>query len=398
MRAPSSRASSSVGVIPAPSSVFGCPFCAELGRIVVIQRIHDLKRHFKRNHKNHDPYICPHDDCNLAFDCEETSKRHSKQAHRRAASGSPAAQVKLRPRVVFACGFSICKYVLEAENGDDAEEKVNIYFDHVVNHLSKKNPKLQWEYAVRFKNLMHQTGLKTAWKNRNRANQSSGWQPRPHNSFVLMKIIETGRYCDAARLVRCVEAIGSPPYNESGSPAFELPHNLSLSLEVNVTGGLAPDMAELPTKDPDHISTDAAVTPTTPRTVHDEYPVQFPPRMDSYAPASQRTQGMLHQSYHLNMSETDHVVPYVYPSYQSQVPSGACPASVSFSDGLPVTYPFSAYPSGPLDWNSAGYVRPEDQDHLVDPRILAPSNYPVTLTSMDLETDQDATDLDQDYS
>ncbi|KAK4211264.1 hypothetical protein QBC37DRAFT_15454 [Rhypophila decipiens] len=396
MRTPTSRGSSSRGRTPLPLPL-QCPLCAVVGLVVSCQRQSEFKRHLKNKHSHNKVYLCPHQGCSLAFDGEWAFNEHCRRAQRHTVNSLQVTPTKLQAQKVFACGFSICRDILEAENDEDAEEKLNGYISHISDHL-KKNPKPQWNYAVYFKNLMYQKGLKDLWKSRKRANTGIKWQPQPHNSYVLMKIIETRRYYDAALLVQCVEAVGSPPYNKPDSPAFPLPHNLSHPLEIGAGGDSVHNVAELQTNDPAGLSKDASVSQTTPPIAQEEYPIHFPSMNDSHVQISQETEKVLPRSYDLTQPCT-HAVSYLNSDHQSQVGYDVHQMSSPFFPGsLPATHQASQYSSAPQNWNSAGYFPPEYQDHLIDPELLAANDFPRTDHSMYLETAEDGTDLAQDYA
>ncbi|KAK3318259.1 hypothetical protein B0H66DRAFT_602854 [Apodospora peruviana] len=204
-----------------------CPFCSEVKIPSSIARKADLKRHFKQFHQNNVQWICPERGCYMGFDWKNAFDVHLKKAHRKSQHASEDVIVKLCPQVVFACGFSNCRLVFEANDEDDAEKTAQNYFNHVVKHFDDNLMDLSWEYSVRFRNLMRQRAVDIHWKDRKKGGpQELIWQP--HNSSVLRKMLEARHFPDIPLLVQWAVYLGSMPFCEPHSPVPRFPANISL--------------------------------------------------------------------------------------------------------------------------------------------------------------------------
>jgi len=205
---------------------FECPFCWELKIPTSISRKADLKRHFKQFHQNNAQWICQERGCSMAYDWKSAFEAHLKESHGNSQHPSESHQVKLCPQVVFACGFSNCRLVFEADSDEEAEKKAQEYFNHVANHFDDNLTHRNWSFSVRIRNLMRQAAVEPHWKDRKKVSQDPMWQP--HTSSVVKKILETRHFTDIALLVRWVVNLGSFAYNQPHSPLPKLPPELQL--------------------------------------------------------------------------------------------------------------------------------------------------------------------------
>ncbi|KAM7201654.1 hypothetical protein V8F33_003203 [Rhypophila sp. PSN 637] len=205
-----------------------CPLCLEVGLLIHISRTADLKRHLESLHRGNTIWICPKLDCGMMFEWEAHFKAHQKTHHQGQGVGRAEAptKIELLPRLVFACGFSHCKFFLKAETHHDSISKTELFFFHILHHF-KENINLDWHYSVRVRNLMRQGGVNEVWKARNKCAEEFQWQP--HNSFVLRKLLEACYFVESTlpSLVKYAVMSRSPPYCYPNSPIPELPAALS---------------------------------------------------------------------------------------------------------------------------------------------------------------------------
>ncbi|KAK3687473.1 hypothetical protein B0T22DRAFT_510173, partial [Podospora appendiculata] len=160
----------------AEKSGFQCPFCFEVDVFSSTKRKSDLRKHFKAFHMTNVQWICfERGDCK-EFDCKPAFESHVKDAHN---SRGPAkhAIADLCPQVVFACGYSDCRFVLEASGEADSDESALEYFNHVANHFDDNLTHRNWSYSVRFRNLMRQNSVDKHWKERHKGARPLCWQP-----------------------------------------------------------------------------------------------------------------------------------------------------------------------------------------------------------------------------
>ncbi|KAM7203837.1 hypothetical protein V8F20_003843 [Naviculisporaceae sp. PSN 640] len=365
-RRPSSRGEPPVNAQPE------CPFCAEIGFTPSFKRTQDVRKHLGRFHKDNVVWICPRQDCGLAFDRDKRFEQHFKQNHSRVPADLPDAHVELHPQLVFPCGFEMCRYILEAKDEQDATERIGQYHDHIVNHLSE-NPQEKWSYERCLKNLMHQEGLKIHWRERKKG-QEGRWQPQIHTSFVLRKIIETRRWRDPVRLVELVEAVGCPPHNDPGSACFPLPPGLSYPLEVGFSEDMSNDATDDTLDAPHSQSVDHPVSPRNNPMDHDQSSIHSQMTSPPYGPVSQDAETSAPQSYNTNPTWSH------YPQYDNTV-DPARPEGDMFGSYRANLFPannaahqLSQYPSGPLESHqrgSSGLYAPGYPDNgVVDPRLL----------------------------
>ncbi|KAM7222703.1 hypothetical protein V8F06_001890 [Rhypophila decipiens] len=210
------------------SPLLYCPLCLEVGLLIHISRKADLKRHLKSLHRGNTIQICPKLDCGMMFEWDAHFKAHQKRHDQGQGVGRAEAptKIELLPRLVFACGFSHCKFFLKAETHHDSISKTALFFGHILNHFNE-DINLDWRYSVRVRNLMRQGGVNQVWKAQNKCAEEFQWQP--HNSFVLRKLLETCYFVESnlASLVKHAIMSRSPPYCYPNSPIPELPAALS---------------------------------------------------------------------------------------------------------------------------------------------------------------------------
>jgi hypothetical protein len=231
---PSSRVSPSPSVRRQRPAV-ECPFCAELNISVSIARKADLKRHLAKFHHENVQWICSVPGCAQAFDFKGGFESHLKDSHKGIHRSSEEAMVFTCPQVVFACGFSNCKQIYEADGDSSAEQKAQEYFNHIAKHMADEGmTHLDWSYSVRFRNLMRQRNVEAAWKRRNKdSHQRLGW--RPTTSAALRKVLETRHIGDAALLVHWAANLGTLSSPEQSYSVPTLPEGLTLPVRESCT-------------------------------------------------------------------------------------------------------------------------------------------------------------------
>lgn len=289
----------------------------------------------------------------------------------------------------------MCRYILEAKDEQDAVEKVGLYHDHIVNNHLGNNPQEKWSHARRFKNLMHQEGLRPYWRDRKK-NQEGRWKPQIHTSFVLMKIIDTRRYCDPVSLVQLVEDIGYPPHNSPLSPFFPLPPGLSDPLEVGFSEDTPNDVMDGPADAPGVLPVDHSVAPTTNSMGHGGSLVNFQLIDPPYVPVSQNSGTCVPQFYGIDRPWGDYPQhgPKVNPAHLEEDTFGSYQTS-SFAANNPAHH-LSQYPSGPLESNQ--HASEYHDNMAVDPRLLTLNqNYTADL-STNLETNYGPVHTGEDHS
>ncbi|KAK0742153.1 hypothetical protein B0T21DRAFT_399959 [Apiosordaria backusii] len=208
---------SSPATVASKEDFLPCPFCSEVGAYTSCRRKADLKRHMRDYHNTDTQWACPKRGCGKTYDCTPGMKQHLKEpSHGNLHHFSDCATTPLCPRVVFACGFTNCKYVFEASDASDSARTADEYFNHVVSHVEANLPNHAWSHSTCFRNLMRQPGVDDAWKNRRIKGIQLKWQP--HTSSVLRKRLETRHVPDRELLVVWAVRLGSKPYSESTSP------------------------------------------------------------------------------------------------------------------------------------------------------------------------------------
>ncbi|KAK3324118.1 hypothetical protein B0T19DRAFT_222055 [Cercophora scortea] len=225
-----SSASSTGDSADAPG--FQCPFCFEAGNFsstkLTTKRKAGLRKHFKAFHMANEQWIClgrKPGDC-MTFDCKQALDSHVREAHNPRGLAKYTV-TKLCPQVVFACGFSHCRFVLEASSEADAHESALTYFKHVLGHFDGNVTHRHWSYSVRFRNLMRQTSVNHHWKERRKGKQHMSWQP--FTSSGLRKVLETRHFYSIPLLIEWAVQLGSvPDYN----PRFSLPRDLPQELHA----------------------------------------------------------------------------------------------------------------------------------------------------------------------
>ena len=173
----------------------------------------------------------------MVFDWQSAYESHMKRAHPDAdktivLSSSEAMEV-CRTQVVFACGFNTCRKVFEVASGDaggdrgsggggDPAATAKDYFHHVANHFQDGTSTEEWHYSRRIRNLLHQSGIRDAWKAlKPRYGAAPPLQWQPHNSTVLRKKLECGEAEDPKAIVQLAVMLGSQPYNSPDSPLLD---------------------------------------------------------------------------------------------------------------------------------------------------------------------------------
>jgi hypothetical protein len=231
---------SSSHVSPSPSvrrqrPAVECPFCGELGISVSIARKADLKRHLTKFHRENVQWICAVPGCQQAFDFKAGFESHLKDAHKGIHLSSEDAMVFTCPQVVFACGFSNCKQIFEADGDSQAEQKAQEYFNHIAKHMADERMTHQdWSYSVRFRNLMRQRSVEHAWKQRNKdKHQRLGW--RPATSAALRKVLETRHINDPQLLVHWAANLGTVSSPQQTFTVPTLPEGMTLPLRDTCT-------------------------------------------------------------------------------------------------------------------------------------------------------------------
>jgi hypothetical protein len=235
---------SSSRVSPSPSirkhrPPVDCPFCSELNISVSIARKADLKRHLTRFHNESVQWICSVPGCQQAFDFKAGFEAHLKDSHKGIHLSSEDAMVFTCPQVVFACGFSNCKQIFEADGDSQAEQKAQEYFNHITKHMADEGMTQQdWSYSVRFRNLMRQRNVEAAWKQRNKESkhQRLGW--RPATSAALRKVLETRHIRDPALLVHWAANLGIVSSPQQTFTVPTLPEGMTLPLRDTCTMNL----------------------------------------------------------------------------------------------------------------------------------------------------------------
>ncbi|KAK4211256.1 hypothetical protein QBC37DRAFT_427254 [Rhypophila decipiens] len=226
-----------------PVSPIYCPLCQEAGPLINFSRKPDLKRHLESFHRGNDMWRCPKPDCGMMFDCESHLKHHQKSHYHGHGQGilreqKASHKIELLPRLVFACGFSHCKFVTKADAHHDSMSKTEEFFHHILNHFNEKI-KLVWHYSVRIRNLMRQEGVERHWELWKAQNKNEKFQWQPHNTFLLKKILETRHFSESrlADLVQLAAESRSPPYCFPHSPTPGLAATFSLPTAADYATG-----------------------------------------------------------------------------------------------------------------------------------------------------------------
>lgn len=381
--------------------ILPCPFCAEAGIANPFTRKYDLKRHFTTYHGNEKLWRCPEPDCGITSDFKAAFEIHTKTEHPQGQYSAKDSTLELLPQLVFACGFSDCKTVFEATGPDDAKKTAKKFFEHVASAVVKyatdgpPAPDSDWNYSVRFRNLMRQDAVDRSWKERPKGHRLV-WQP--HTSYVLRKILETRHFSDILLLVQWAMNLGLSSSDPS-SPILNLPPNLSLPIKGQVismvlsyprSGHGSDAHSHIPTESLDNPA--AASMDDGDDSIHG-----LPGPHDNYL-SSQTTQDTTSQTFNIDLALTSPHSP-VYPGqimynsntthdfYGSGIPMGMSLQQHHPYPGSALTYSQGNYHTGLLSTMDTPYTR---TDHQAD----APATYPpITVSGPD---DDYITDIEMD--
>lgn len=188
-------------------------------------REHDVKRHLKRYHHTDSLWLCPEPDCGhfsewrQAFDAHLKKDHDLKNAKKDPRYEDDKVMIPLCRQVAFACGYFGCKHVSVALDTAQVEMKMNEYHNHIKDHHKKGIPHQGWSRATRFRNLLRQSEIMNrAWK---QMAKDLLVRCQPHNSLVLMKMLETRHIPEAELFVRYAIELAS---GRGGLPVtFRLP-------------------------------------------------------------------------------------------------------------------------------------------------------------------------------
>ncbi|KAK4205164.1 hypothetical protein QBC40DRAFT_249556 [Triangularia verruculosa] len=204
------RPGASAPSLPSKEDYLECPLCTEVGADTACRRRADLKRHMRAYHYANMQWACPKPDCRMVFDCAPGMKSHLNDAsHGNLYQFADCVKTALCPGVVFGCGFTNCRRVMEASDVDYSAKTAEEYFNHVIAHVDENLPNQRWSYVTRFRNLMRQTYIDEVWKNRLGQRTKMEWEPQ--TSFILRKMLETRHVPDIGLLVVWAVRLGSRP-------------------------------------------------------------------------------------------------------------------------------------------------------------------------------------------
>ncbi|KAK3390584.1 hypothetical protein B0H63DRAFT_519792 [Podospora didyma] len=240
-----------------------CPFCAELEApssksAASFSRKADLKRHFKAFHNTNAQFLCPERSCGMSFDWESAFKNHMKYGHGNTRCDLKSAMVKLCSQLVFACGFTSCRQIFEADDCDDVEEVATNYFNHVANHFEDNFSHHRWSYSVRFRNLTRQSDVVSYWKNMKKGAGTQDLKWQPHTSTVVRKMLETRHLSNVELVVDWALRLGSTkPWCDPLSPMpKQMPPSLCLPIEKHCNRrGPVVQLASLPSPSQPELAT-----------------------------------------------------------------------------------------------------------------------------------------------
>lgn len=222
---------------PSPPNAgrFTCGLCDEAGIQVRCGRKNDLKRHIDDFHNTNTQWICPVEGCGQSFDWSKAFRDHIKVTHGRSKgnnitpskskAGLEGFRVNLCPQTIYACGFTHCQAVFEAQKDEGAADTFKSYVAHVIKHYDDEGNG-EWSYSQRVRNLLRQSSMQGIWQSyiRSQPVQTLEWDYQ--KTSILRKCLETRHIEDRQAFLRTVIEL------ESNNKAPEGTNTTQLTLPV----------------------------------------------------------------------------------------------------------------------------------------------------------------------